>query len=53
MSDIARYSSIEQLGTGTEIEIRRVFEAEDFGANMTPEIKEREERLRNQLSKKK
>jgi hypothetical protein len=38
---------------GTEIEIRRVFEAEDFGANMTPEIKEREERLRNQLSKKK
>jgi hypothetical protein len=38
---------------GTEIEIRRVFEAEDFGANMTPEIREREERLRNQLSKKK
>lgn len=38
---------------GTEIEIRRVFEAEDFGENMTPEIKEREERLRDQLSKKK
>ena len=38
---------------GTEIEIRRVFEAEDFGENMTPEIKQRDERLRDQLAKKK
>src|SRR5881398_2491063 len=30
---------------GTEIEVRRVFEAEDFGAEATPEIKEREQRL--------
>lgn len=38
---------------GTEIEIRQVFEAEDFGAEMTPELKEQEERLRAQVSKKK
>ena len=38
---------------GTEVEIRRVFEAEDFGANATPEILEREARLRSQVSEKK
>jgi hypothetical protein len=27
---------------GTEIEIRRVFEAEDFGENFTPELREQE-----------
>ena len=31
---------------GTEIEIRQVFEAEDFGDALTPELREREERLR-------
>ena len=30
-----------------EIEIRRVFEAEDFGDNLTPEIRAREQRLRD------
>ena len=38
---------------GTEIEIRRVFEAEDFGAEFTPELREQEERLRKQVSAKK
>jgi len=38
---------------GTEVEIRRVFETEDFGANATPEILEREARLRAQTSDKK
>jgi len=33
----------------SEIEIRRVFEAEDFGAEFTPELREAEERLRTQL----
>jgi hypothetical protein len=33
-------------GTEAEIEIRQVFEAEDFGEAMTPELREREERLR-------
>jgi hypothetical protein len=30
----------------SEIEIRRVFEAEDFGAEFTPELRAQEERLR-------
>jgi hypothetical protein len=38
---------------GTEIELRQVFEAEDFGANLTPELREQEERLRAQLESKK
>jgi len=38
---------------GTEIEIRQVFEAEDFGAEFTPELREQEERLRKQISAKK
>jgi hypothetical protein len=38
---------------GAEVEIRPVFEVEDFGANSTPEIREREQRLREQLSAKK
>jgi hypothetical protein len=33
----------------TEIEIRQVFEADDFGEAFTPELREREERLRAQL----
>jgi hypothetical protein len=37
---------------GTEVEIRRVFEAEDFGKNLTPELREQEARLRQQTSKK-
>jgi hypothetical protein len=32
----------------SEIEIRQVFEAEDFGEAFTPELREREERLRQQ-----
>jgi hypothetical protein len=32
----------------SEIEIRQVFEAEDFGAELTPELREQEERLRAQ-----
>jgi hypothetical protein len=32
----------------TEVEIRRVFEAEDFGSAMTSEMKEQEDRLRIQ-----
>jgi hypothetical protein len=34
----------------TEIEIRPVFEAEDFGAELTPELREQEERLRKQTA---
>ena len=36
-----------------EVEIRQVFEAEDFGPEFTPELREQEERLREQLAAKK
>jgi hypothetical protein len=32
----------------SEIEIRQVFEADDFGAEFTPELREQEERVRTQ-----
>lgn len=34
----------------SEIEIRPVFETEDFGAELTPELREQEERLRQQIA---
>ncbi|MEV8522045.1 YciI family protein [Dyella marensis] len=34
----------------SDIEIRRVFEAEDFGAEFTPELREQEERLRAEVA---
>ncbi|MEA2640071.1 MAG: hypothetical protein QOF51_1465 [Chloroflexota bacterium] len=37
---------------GAEVEIRRVFEAEDFGEAFTPELREQEERLRAQAAEK-
>lgn len=37
----------------SEIEIRQVFEAEDFGPALTPELKHQEERMREQVAQKK
>src|SRR6476620_9972481 len=37
---------------GTEIELRQVFEAEDFGENFTPELRAQEERLREKIAAK-
>jgi len=37
-------------GTEAEIEIRQVFEADDFGAEFSPELREQEERLRAQVA---
>ena len=36
------------FGGGAEIEVRQVFETEDFGAEMTPELRAQEERVRAQ-----
>ena len=38
---------------GTEVEIRPVYEAEDFGEKLTPELRERGQRLRGQITAKK
>jgi hypothetical protein len=37
----------------TEVEIRPIFETEDFGAELTPELREQEERLRAMAEKNK
>jgi hypothetical protein len=39
-------------GEEGEIEIRQVFEAEDFGPELTPELREQEERIRAQVETK-
>jgi len=39
-------------GEDSEIEIRQVFEAEDFGAEFTPELRQQEERLRGEIAAK-
>ena len=38
---------------GTEVEIRPVYEANDFGENLTPELREQGQRLREQITAKK
>ncbi len=37
---------------GTDVEIRPVFEAADFGAELTPELRDRDESLRTQIANK-
>ena len=39
------------MGVECEVEIRPVFEMEDFGAEMTPELREQEDRLRAKVAK--
>ena len=53
MEEAVEWLKRSPFGPGDEVEIRPVFEAEDFGPQMTPELKEQEERLRDQISAKK
>jgi hypothetical protein len=39
------------MPTDSEIEIRQIFEAEDFGEALTPELREQEDKLREQIEK--
>ena len=41
------------MGEESEVEIRPLFEADDFGAEFTPELREQEERLRAELAARK
>src|SRR5215471_16072893 len=41
------------FGDGAELEIRPIFEAEDFACNLTPELREQEQLLGEQLGGKK
>ena len=40
-------------GDEGELEIRQIFEVQDFGAEFTPELREQEDRLRTEIEKKK
>ena len=40
-----------RLGSESECELRPIFEAEDFGAALTPELKAQEDRLRSEVEK--
>jgi hypothetical protein len=53
MEEAIEWLKRSPFGPGAEVEIRPVFEAEDFGPQMTPELKEQEERLRDQIGAKK
>ena len=53
MDEAVEWLKRAPFGGGTEVEIRQVFEAADFGENLTPEAKERGERLREELAAKK
>ena len=47
---VKRWPALDGHGEA-EIEIRQVFEADDFGAEFTPELREREEQMRKQVEK--
>jgi hypothetical protein len=53
MEEAVEWLKRSPFGPGAEVEIRPVFEAEDFGPQMTPELKAQDERLRSQVSAKK
>lgn len=53
MEEAVEWLKRSPFGPGAQVEIRPVFEAEDFGPNLTPEIKEQDQRLREQISAKK
>jgi hypothetical protein len=48
MDDAIAWLKRAPFGGGVELEIRPIFEAEDFGKNLTPELIEREQRLRQE-----
>lgn len=49
MEDAVEWLKRAPFDGGAEVEIRKVYEAEDFGDVLTPEMKEKEEHLRRQL----
>jgi hypothetical protein len=46
MDDAVEWLKRAPFDGGAEVEIRQVFDAEDFGEELTPDLREREERLR-------
>ena|ERR1041385_859992 len=50
MQDAVEWLKRAPFDGGTEIEIRQVFEASDFGENFTPELREQERHLAEQIA---
>ncbi len=50
MDEAVEWLKKAPFGGGMEIEIRPIFEAEDFGNELTPELRERGKRLREQIA---
>jgi hypothetical protein len=53
MEEAVEWIKRAPFGGGVEIELRPIFEAEDFGEELTPELREKEQSLRDQMAKKK
>ena|SRR5437868_9519899 len=53
MNEAVEWVKRAPFDAGAEVEIRQVFEAEDFGAEFTPELRQQEEALRRKISEKK
>ena len=53
MDEAVEWLKRAPFDSDTEVEIRQVFEAGDFGAEFTPELREQEQRVRNQIEKQK
>lgn len=51
MDEAIEWLKRSPFDSGAEVEVRPVFEAEDFGPELTPELREQEERLRRQVEK--
>src|SRR5881628_1233177 len=49
MDEAVQWLKRAPFGGGTEVEIRPVLESEDFGKELTPELRAQEERLRAQI----
>jgi hypothetical protein len=52
MDEAVEWLKRAPFGGGTEIEIRPVFEADDFGKEFTPQLRAQEERLRTRIATK-
>lgn len=50
MNEAVEWLKKAPFGGGVEIEVRQVFETEEFGDNATPELRAREARLREQVT---
>ncbi len=53
MEEAVEWLKRAPFGDGEEVEIRPVFEADDFGAEFTPELREQEDRVRAQAEQNK